>query len=92
MSDPLDSRHDPIPVHRLIQVAAGDVEIPADSLDWTVGYDEPESTRIDDDSADDDVHHVGEAKPIATRFEDGATRDEILQKAPERPSLLHEVS
>ena len=45
-ADPLDPRDDAVAVHRLVQVAAGDVKIAADLVDRPVGHDEPEAPGI----------------------------------------------
>ena len=75
-------------MHGLVEIAPGDEKIPRDPFNGPVGHDEAESPRVDDDPADDDVHHVGKAEAVAPRFEDGAARHEVVQQALERRTLL----
>ena len=43
LADPLDARDDAVAVHRLVQVAAGDVDVAVDVLERTVRDDEAEA-------------------------------------------------
>ena len=66
----LDARDDAVAVHRLIQVAAGDVDVAVDVFDRTIGHDEAEAARVGRDPPDDQVHPVGQAVAVAAGLDE----------------------
>ena len=79
--DPLDARHDAVAVHRLIQVAAGDVDVARHLLERLVRHDEPEPARVRGDTPDDEVHPVRQAETVAARLNQVPGRDELVRAA-----------
>ena len=85
---PLDARDDPIAVHGLIQVAPGDIQIPLHVLQRPIRHHEAETPRMGHHSSDNQVHPVGEAEPVASRFHEVAALDEVGKEAFEYRALL----
>ena len=84
----LDTRHDAVAVHGLIQVAAGDENVAADPLHRPVRDDEPEAARVCLDSADHQIHAVRQTEPAAARLNQVTGRDEIFQQPLDGRSLI----
>ena len=61
---------------------------PRDPLDRPVGDDEAEAARVRLDPADDQVHAVRQAEPVAARLNQVTGRDELLQQPLDRRPLL----
>ncbi len=72
VGDALDPRHDAVAVHRLVQVAAGDVDVALDVFGGALGDDEAEAARVGGDPPDDEVHPVGQAVAVAPRLDQRA--------------------
>ncbi len=85
---PLDPRHHAVAVHRLIEVAACDVDVPRHVLDRAIGNDEPKAARVGRDAADNEVHPLRETEAGPPRLNQGAVRDEQAQQPLERCPLL----
>ena len=88
IGNPLDPRDDPIAVHGLIQVAAGDEDVAGHLLERPIRHDEAKSSRIGGDSPDDEVHPIRQAIPVAAGLNQLAVGDELAQQALEGRALL----
>jgi hypothetical protein len=75
-------------VHRLVEIAAGNVDVSGDVLDGTVGYDEAETARVRGDASDDEVHQIGNAVAVAAGLNERAGGHQVLEEALERGPLL----
>ena len=84
----LDARDDAVAVHRLIQIAAGDVDVAADALNRAIGHDESEPARVGRDPPDDQIHPIGQPVSVAPRLDERALADEVLEQPFERRALL----
>ena len=83
-----DPRHDPIAVHGLIEVAPRDEDVSGDPFDRPVGHDETEAPRVRLHPADDQVHQVRQTESVATRLNQVAGGNELLQQAPDGRPLI----
>ncbi len=88
VGDALDARDDAVAVHRLVQVAAGDVDVAVDPLHRPIGHDESKSPRVGGDAPDDEIHPIGQAVAVAPRLDELALRDQILEQSFERRALV----
>ena len=84
----LDSRDDAVAVHRLIQVAAGDVDIPAHAVNRAIGHDESEPARMGRNPPDDEIHPVGQAVAVAASLDELALAHQVLEQPLERRALF----
>ena len=88
VGDAFDAGDDAVAVHRLIQVAAGDIDVALDVLDRPIRDDEAEPARIGGDPADDQVHAVRQAVAVAACLDQVAGGDQVLQEPLERRSFI----
>ncbi len=84
----LDPRDDAVAVHRLIEVAARDVDVAGHPLHGPIGHDESEPARVGGDAPDDQVHPVRQAVAVAPRLDQLALADQVLEQPFERRALL----
>ena len=82
------ARDDAVAVHRLIQIAAGDVQVAFHALERPVWHDESEAARVRHDLADDKVHSIGESIPVSAGLDEGAALYEVAHQLFERGALL----
>jgi hypothetical protein len=75
-------------VHRLIEIAAGNIDVAVDLVERPVGHDETKPPRMCLHLADDEVHAVGETETRAAGLDELAGGGEVLEKPFERRALL----
>jgi hypothetical protein len=75
-------------VHRLIQVAPGDIQIPFDVFQRAIRHHEAETPRMGHHPADNQVHPVRQAEPVASHFDEVAALDEVGEEALENRAVL----
>ena len=88
VADALDPGDDAIPVHRLVEIAPGDVQISLDLFQRAVRHDEPEPPRMGDHAADDQVHAVGQPVAVAAGLDERSAFDEVGQELLEGGPLV----
>ena len=88
VGDALDARDHAVAVHRLIQVAARDVDVAGHLLDRPIRHDESEPARVGGDAPDDEVHPVRQAVAVAAGLDQLALGDQVLEQSFERRPLL----
>ena len=88
VGDPLDAGHDAIAMHRLIQIAAGNVDVARHLLERPIRHDEAKAARVGRDPADDEIHPVGQAVTVAARLHQLAVGHQLPEQALESRALL----
>ena len=83
----LDARHDPVAVHRLVQVGAGNVEVAVHPVDRVLRRHEAESPRMHLDRTGHQPHPVRQAVAVAPDPDELAGGDQRRQTAAERAAL-----
>ena len=86
-SPALEPYHDPVPVHRLVQIGTCDVDVlvlPGRGF----RRHEPEAARVGVHPADEQVHLVGQSVPVAPNLHQRPGGDQRPQPALERGTLI----
>ena len=88
IGDPLDANDDAIAVHRLIQVAPGDVDVACDLFERPIRNHEAKPSGVGRDPADDEIHAIRQAVPVAPGLYELAAGDQLPEQALERGTLF----
>jgi hypothetical protein len=75
--DPLEARDHPIAVHRLIQIAAGNVDVAGHLFQGLVRHHEPEPARMCDYPSDHEVHPGRHPEAAPPGFDESAVGDQV---------------
>ena len=75
-------------MHGLVQVAAGDVEVPLHLVERTVGHDEAEPSGMGGDAADHEVHAIRKAESVAACLDEVPSAYQIGQEPLEGCALV----
>jgi hypothetical protein len=86
--DALDAGDDAIAMHRLIQIAAGDVDVAGNLFQRPVRDDKAETSWIGRDAAHDEVHSIRQAVPVAAGLHQLAVGHQLPEQPLEGRPLL----
>ena len=75
----LDADDDAVAVHRLIEVAAGDVDARGPFVAGRLAVDEPEAARVGRHAPDHEVHPIRQAEPLAADLDQLSAGDQPAQ-------------
>ena len=88
-SVPLDAHDNAIAVHRFREIGRCDVDVRSRSVGvWLIGNDKAEPARVGRESADDEVHLVGQSVSIAADLEEFTCSHERFQLSSETCALI----
>ena len=84
----LDAHDDPVAVHRLVEVAAGDVDAAGLVLPRRLRLDEREPARVGRDAPDHEVHQIRQPQAVAANLDERARRHQRPETAADGRALL----